>query len=77
MGFSTLSDIWPGVTRKTKTPEPLPPLCPRTGKFRHALKKDAERWQRSLYRKNPDCLLDIYRCKGCGDWHVGNHDASR
>jgi hypothetical protein len=75
----TLKDVWPGErgARKGGGAQDTPPprLCPSTGKIRHASRKEALAWRDSLYVKNPDCYLEVYRCKhwkGCGDWHVGN-----
>lgn len=74
----TLRSVWPNVppepiTRPAQPKDP-PRLCAQTGKHRHASKRVASRAKRSLYHKNPDCYLEVYHCRGCGDWHVGNAD---
>jgi hypothetical protein len=79
----TLKDIWPGErgaekptgAQKTAPGRTEPEKCPATGKYRHKTRGEALAWRDSLYVKNPDCYLEVYRCKhwkGCGDWHVGN-----
>jgi hypothetical protein len=74
----SLKDVWPGhapSTPRDPLEVKLPEKCPATGKFRHKTREQALMWRDSLYAKNPDCYLEVYRCKhmkGCGDWHVGN-----
>lgn len=53
--------------------------CPRTGKIMHASAKDAGIVVRGMKRKKPNRRrnterLNVFHCRACGQWHVGNRE---
>lgn len=53
--------------------------CPRTGKIKHASSKEASLTMRGMQRKKPNRVrqtnrLNVFHCRACGCWHVGNKE---
>ena len=46
--------------------------CPKTGKTRHATRREADDWLRHLQRKHSANGLNVYRCRWCGAFHLGH-----
>lgn len=42
-------------------------MC-KTGKVRHKSREGALIWR----KKSKNKALNVYRCRECGDWHLGN-----
>lgn len=83
MGLVTLGDLWPGREDRDRPtwsppaeggplPDPVPKLCPKTGKIRHPRKIMAERQLAEVQGRSPDETLQVYVCRWCYSWHVGH-----
>lgn len=53
--------------------------CQRTGKIVHASSKEASMTMRGMQRKKPNRKrqtkrLNVFQCRACGGWHVGNKE---
>lgn len=80
MPFATIADYCPALANAAETAAALEPvvgrdICPRTRKMRHRRRQHADEQLRSL-RADPKCYvgrrLRVYRCRTCGDYHVGH-----